>query len=174
MFYPALQTRVHFAKSKICQQSASDFANARRSALGFGMLQERDGITLHGLSSRPDLNGRTGTLVRWHDERQRWAVELDESVDIIWVKPENLSLQEPEAALEAALTPELCAGARAWLSQPVEVVTKARERSVLYVLLTLTLALTLTLTLTLTLARCSTCLRARGRACRETRTSSRR
>ena len=97
------------------------------------MLQERDGITLHGLSSRPDLNGRTGTLVRWHDERQRWAVELDESVDIIYVKPENLSLKEPEAALEAALTPELCAGARAWLSQPVEVVTKARERSVLYV-----------------------------------------
>ena len=76
--------------------------------------------------------------------------------------------------MEAALTPELCAGARAWLSQPVELVTKARERSVLYVLLTLTLALTLTLTLTLTLARCSTCLRARGRACRETRTSSRR
>ena len=115
------------------------------------MLQERDGITLHGLSSRPDLNGRTGTLVRWHDERQRWAVKLDESVEIIYIKPENLSLQNPEAALEAALTPELCAGARAWLSQPDEVVTKARERSVLYVLLTLTLTLALTLTLTLTL-----------------------
>ena len=77
------------------------------------MLRERDGITLHGLSSRPDLNGRAGTLVRWHDEHQRWAVELDESVDVIYVKPENLSLKEPEAALEAALTPELCAGARA-------------------------------------------------------------
>ena len=114
------------------------------------MLQERDGVTLHGLGSRPDLNGRTGTLVQWHDERQRWAVELDESGESIWVKPENVSRQEPEAALEAALTPELYAGARAWLSQPVEVVTKAREPSVLHVLLTLSLSLSLSLSLALT------------------------
>ena len=116
------------------------------------MLQERDGVTLHGLGSRPDLNGRTGTLVQWHDERQRLAVELDESGESIWVKPENVSRQEPEAALEAALTPELYAGARAWLSQPVEVVTKAREPSVLHVLLTLSLSLSLALSLSLSLA----------------------
>ena len=35
--------------------------------------------------------------------------------------------------MEAALTPELCAGARAWLAQPVELVTKAREPTALFV-----------------------------------------
>lgn len=97
------------------------------------MFEEGDDTTLHGLISRPDLNGQTGTLVQWHEERQRWAVELDESEESIWVKPENLSRQDPEAALEAVLTDELCAGARAWLSQPVELVTKARESTVLFV-----------------------------------------
>ena len=70
------------------------------------MFKERDDITLHGLRSRPDLNGQSGTLVQWHEERQRWAVEVDESEESIWVKPENLSRQvcDREYRLEPAST----------------------------------------------------------------------
>ena len=57
-------------------------------------------VTLHGLQSRPELNGTTGVVKRWVKEQSRWRVNYEvEGEDgleskAVTVKPENL-IAEP-------------------------------------------------------------------------------
>ena len=48
-------------------------------------------VALHGLRARSDLNGRTGVLIQWL-EVGRWVVEMDDTMEAVRVKPENITL----------------------------------------------------------------------------------
>ena len=50
-----------------------------------------DAVLISGLTARPELNGSTGSLVRYFDNAGRWAVILHNQVaDPIKLKPINL------------------------------------------------------------------------------------
>ena len=54
-------------------------------------------ITLHGLQSRPELNGTTGVVKRWVKDQCRWRVHYDDDEGeskAVTVRPENL-IAEP-------------------------------------------------------------------------------
>jgi hypothetical protein len=58
-------------------------------------------VRLEGLQARPDLNGRTGTVVRFVTERGRYQVELDATDETtgetsLAVRVENLKLVHGE------------------------------------------------------------------------------
>ena len=61
-----------------------------------------DAVLISGLTARPELNGSTGSLVRYFDNAGRWAVILHNQVaDPIKLKPINLR----RAFLQAAVAP---------------------------------------------------------------------
>ena len=54
-------------------------------------MKAGEAVVLHGLYARSDLNRRTGVLVQWLDVG-RWVVEMDNSREMLRLKPENLTL----------------------------------------------------------------------------------
>tara|TARA_B110001452_G_scaffold50821_2_gene38842 strand:+ start:1576 stop:2532 length:957 start_codon:yes stop_codon:yes gene_type:complete len=57
--------------------------DARRLSVG-------DSVEIHGLSSRTDLNGTVGTLLRFHSEADRWQVQVRETGEAVRVRPANV------------------------------------------------------------------------------------
>ena len=53
-----------------------------------------DGATvrLHGLVGKPELNGRSGTVIKFDQSRHRYAVAVVDAPDAILVKPANVQL----------------------------------------------------------------------------------
>ena len=49
-------------------------------------------VSLVGLLSRPDLNGRTGTVVTFDGSKNRWGVRLDDEQDVKSFRRENIVL----------------------------------------------------------------------------------
>lgn len=47
-------------------------------------------MRIHGLASRPELNGTWGTLTAYHDAKIRYAVKLDAGVETLLIRPANL------------------------------------------------------------------------------------
>ena len=47
-------------------------------------------VTINGLVTKPELNGRTGTALSFDDDMERYSVELDESASSFMIKPCNL------------------------------------------------------------------------------------
>lgn len=47
-------------------------------------------VSIQGLASKPELNGRTCKLIALDEEKGRWQVRIDGQRDTILVKPENL------------------------------------------------------------------------------------
>jgi len=54
-------------------------------------------VVLHGLVSKPELNGSSGAVVAWEESKQRYTVLLDGAEAPMSVKPECLHLQPAEA-----------------------------------------------------------------------------
>jgi hypothetical protein len=46
-------------------------------------------VVINGLVGKPDLNGRTGTAVRFDDDKERYAVQLHDTSSFM-IKPCNL------------------------------------------------------------------------------------
>ena len=57
-------------------------------------------VAINGLVAKPELNGRTGTAVRFDDDEGRYWVELDDTSSSCMIKPCNL--------LPAGCTPSGC------------------------------------------------------------------
>jgi len=47
-------------------------------------------VVINGLVAKPELNGRTGTVVRFDDDKGRYSVELDGTSSSFMIKPLNL------------------------------------------------------------------------------------
>ena len=47
-------------------------------------------VVINGLVAKPELNGRTGTAVRFDDDKRRYSVELDGISSSVMIKPCNL------------------------------------------------------------------------------------
>jgi hypothetical protein len=47
-------------------------------------------VVINGLVAKPELNGRTGTAVRFDDDKGRYSVELDDTSSSLLIKPCNL------------------------------------------------------------------------------------
>ena len=60
------------------------------SAAGHEPSWIRKRVIFTGLVGRDDLNGKTGFAVSWEAEKGRFGVCVDDSEEIIAVKPENL------------------------------------------------------------------------------------
>ena len=52
-------------------------------------------VCLQGLSSRVELNGRTGVVIQWLEDRERWAIEMADSQELVRVRPNNVSMLPP-------------------------------------------------------------------------------
>lgn len=55
-------------------------------------------VSVCGLAKRPDLNGRTGQVLRWSADRGRWGVRLVDG-ESVWLRPENIKLFAPDTLL---------------------------------------------------------------------------
>jgi len=53
-------------------------------------------VTLLGLRARPELNGKHGKAMRFMEDKQRFAVQLDEGGEALLLKAENLQRLEDE------------------------------------------------------------------------------
>ena len=49
-----------------------------------------DRAEIHGLVTRPDLNGKLGTLVLFHKDVQRWQFNVEKSKEVVRARPSNL------------------------------------------------------------------------------------
>lgn len=49
-----------------------------------------DRAEIHGLVARPELNGILCTLVRFHQDVQRWQLQIDGSKEVVRARPSNL------------------------------------------------------------------------------------
>lgn len=84
------------AREALEQQAA---ANAVLADAGGGVSEGRltagMGVTVEGLESEAgrQMNGMTGVLLAWKDDRQRWEVKLDAKDGTVNVKPANLRTQ---------------------------------------------------------------------------------
>jgi len=56
-----------------------------------------DSVTIHGLTSKPELNGLVAEVVSWCSQRQRFAIKLPTTSEQVWTKRDNL-LPLPGAA----------------------------------------------------------------------------
>ena len=65
------------------------------------LLGER--IVVHSLTGRPELNGRTGRVMSWHEAHGRAGVRLDGEKKLIAIRPTNLR----KAALAAAAVDDI-------------------------------------------------------------------
>ena len=60
-------------------------------------------VILHGLSARADLNGASGVLRKYDEEKGRWNVAVDGQAKKLALKAENLrAVSHPAEALPAA------------------------------------------------------------------------
>eukprot|EP00930_Biecheleria_cincta_P021905 TRINITY_DN16098_c0_g1_i3.p1 TRINITY_DN16098_c0_g1~~TRINITY_DN16098_c0_g1_i3.p1 ORF type:complete len:669 (+),score=151.06 TRINITY_DN16098_c0_g1_i3:31-2007(+) len=66
-----------------------------RSAVA--LMKDGDMVTLHGLSKRPDLNGRHAVILRTKDDSQpgRFVVRLEGAETSMAIRPDNLQPQKP-------------------------------------------------------------------------------
>jgi len=46
-------------------------------------------VVINGLVTKPELNGRTGTVVTFDDDKGRYSVELDDTSSSLMIKPCN-------------------------------------------------------------------------------------
>ena len=51
-----------------------------------------DNIILINLSSKPKLNNKQGRLIKYHNDKQRWQIQIDDLPKHILVKKENIQL----------------------------------------------------------------------------------
>ena len=49
-------------------------------------------MVIQGLVTKPELNGRTGSAVRFDYDKGRYSVELDDDASSFMIKPCNLLL----------------------------------------------------------------------------------
>ena len=61
-------------------------------------------VVLHDISSRPELNGAAATVLDWHEESKRFAVQLDGG-EAIKIKPSRLARPQAEAQVEPSQPP---------------------------------------------------------------------
>ena len=59
-------------------------------------------VVLHGLTARPELNGRNGRVMSWHEAHGRAGVRLDGEQRSIAIKPANLSQTPVKQEAESA------------------------------------------------------------------------
>jgi len=64
------------------------------------VLQADAKATLHGLQGRPDLNGRSVTVLDWHSESNCFAVEVNDTDERLKVKAINLSVGQKDIQTE--------------------------------------------------------------------------
>lgn len=64
-------------------------------------LEPGTGVEVHGLKARPDLNGRSATVVAYVAERERYQVRVDEGSEEVYLRPSNVS-RRPSPASEAS------------------------------------------------------------------------
>jgi len=64
------------------------------------ILQADAKATLHGLQGRPDLNGRSVTVMGWQSKSNRFAVEVSDTAERIKVKAINLSVGQKDMRTE--------------------------------------------------------------------------
>ena len=48
-------------------------------------------VTIHALQGRPELNGKSGTVVRWVPDRGRYEVQVPGEAKYMGLRPENLT-----------------------------------------------------------------------------------
>ena len=51
-------------------------------------------VVLHGLNARPDLNGKQGRVMSWHEKQGRAGVHVDGECKALAIKPTNLRKME--------------------------------------------------------------------------------
>lgn len=61
-------------------------------------------VVLHNISSRPELNGAVATVIEWHEESKRFAVQLDGG-EAIKIKPSRLARPQAEAQRPSQTSP---------------------------------------------------------------------
>jgi len=59
-------------------------------------------VSLHGLQSRPELNGQPATLIRWDADAGRWSVRIAGSDERMRVKPSCIKLVSAKQLQEVA------------------------------------------------------------------------
>jgi hypothetical protein len=66
--------------------------------LVFGPLRGQEGsrVKLKGLTAKPELNGCGATVVEWNEEKERFAVELDGSLQRMLLRAANLERDRRE------------------------------------------------------------------------------
>ena len=67
---------------------AEEAAQAERPAVAVGMR-----VTIQHLVARPELNGSTGVVTSWNEEKERWVVEMDGDGDTLMLRPPNLQAE---------------------------------------------------------------------------------
>lgn len=83
-------------------------------------LQIGDNVEIFGLQGAKDLNGRTGRIVSFVEETQRFGVKLDDGLENKAVKPANLRKVDQDGASERAML-------EAQLAQVVQQLKTAEE-----------------------------------------------
>eukprot|EP00434_Breviolum_minutum_P028708 symbB.v1.2.025402.t1/scaffold2455.1/size78842/1 len=83
-------------------------------------LQIGDSVEIFGLQGAKDLNGRTGRIVSFVEETQRFGVKLDDGLENKAVKPANLRRVDQDGASERAVL-------EAQLAQVVQQLKTAEE-----------------------------------------------
>ena len=53
-------------------------------------------VEVVGLTSMPEMNGRSGELVSWHTNLGRWKVSVEGCAELIRLKPENIVVKQAE------------------------------------------------------------------------------
>lgn len=50
-------------------------------------------VRLHGIESKPDLNGKTGTIIAWNPNAERYSIYVMATAKAVSLKPNNVVLE---------------------------------------------------------------------------------
>ena len=85
-----------------CQRSYNEFYEIVQKAIDEsdrGLMNEiyaGTRVEVVGLTSMPEMNGRSGELVSWHTNLGRWKVSVEGCAELIRLKPENIVVKQAE------------------------------------------------------------------------------
>lgn len=83
--------------------------NSEADATAFGAGVK---VLLKGLSAKPELNGHGGTVVQWNEEKGRYVVQMDGSLEKVLLRASNLERSTREAWAPAMHDPATTAHIR--------------------------------------------------------------